>query len=275
MNILTDVLQYPFMQQALAIALLLGITCALLSCYIVLKGWALMGDAISHAILPGIVIAVIIGLPLVLGAFAAGLTCTLATGWLERRSTLRSDTLLGIIFSTLFAAGILLFQYSGNDQHLTHILFGNLLGMLPEQRWQVIAICAPVLLILAVKWRDYMLFVFDEAQSRLAGLSVPFLHTSLLIMLTLTAIGAMQAVGVVLVVAMLIAPGVSAQLVTKRFHHTLAVAVVLAVAANIAGVLISFHWDSSTGASIVLCQAAGFFLMLGLRALQHMGKRAG
>jgi len=190
MNILTDVLQYPFMQQALAIALLLGITCALLSCYIVLKGWALMGDAISHAILPGIVIAVITGLPLVLGAFAAGLTCTLATGWLERRSTLRSDTLLGIIFSTLFAVGIILFQCSGSDQHLTHILFGNLLGMLPAQRWQVIAICAPVLLILAGKWRDYMLFVFDEAQSRLAGLSVPFLHTSLLIMLTLTAIRA-------------------------------------------------------------------------------------
>ena len=265
MNILTDALQYPFMQQALAIALLLGITCALLSCYIVLKGWALMGDAISHAILPGIVIAVITGLPLIAGAFAAGLTCTLATGWLERRSTLQSDTLLGI----------LLFQHSDSDQHLTHILFGNLLGMLPAQRWQVITICALVLLILASKWRDYMLFIFDEAQARLAGLSVPLLHTSLLIMLTLTAIGAMQAVGVVLVVAMLIAPGVSAQLVTKRFHHTLAVAVALAVVANITGVLISFHWDASTGASIVLCQAAGFFLMLGLRALQHMDKQAG
>ena len=275
MNILTDALQYPFMQQALAIALLLGITCALLSCYIVLKGWALMGDAISHAILPGIVIAAVLGLPLILGAFAAGLACTLATGWLERRSTLQSDTLLGIVFSTLFAAGILLFQRSDSDQHLTHILFGNLLGMEAGQRWQVIIISALVLAILAVKWRDYMLFVFDEAQARLAGLSVPLLHTSLLIMLTLTAIGAMQAVGVVLVVAMLIAPGVSAQLVTARFHHTLAVAVLLSVAANIAGVLISFHLDASTGASIVLCQAAGFFLMLGLRALRQAGKRAG
>ena len=273
MNILTDALQYPFMQQALAIALLLGITCALLSCYIVLKGWALMGDAISHAILPGIVIAAGLGLPLIAGAFAAGLTCTLATGWLERRSTLQSDTLLGITFSTLFAAGILLFQHSDSDQHLTHILFGNLLGMLPAQRWQVITICALVLLILAGKWRDYMLFIFDEAQARLAGLSVPLLHTSLLIMLTLTAIGAMQAVGVVLVVAMLIAPGVSAQLVTTRFHHTLVVAVVLAVVANITGVLISFHLDASTGASIVLCQAAGFFLMLGLRTLLRAARR--
>ena len=145
MNPILEALQYPFMQQALAVALLLAVTCALLSCYIVHKGWALMGDAISHTVLPGIVIASSLGAPLILGAFAAGLTCTLATGWLEERSTLKSDTLLGITFATLFAAGFLLYQKSGTDQHLTHILFGNLLGMLPAQRWQVIIICALVL----------------------------------------------------------------------------------------------------------------------------------
>ena len=267
MNPILEALQYPFMQQALAVALLLAVTCALLSCYIVLKGWALMGDAISHAILPGIVIASLLGAPLIIGAFVAGLACTLATGWLEQRSTLKSDTLLGITFATLFAAGFLLYQKSGTDQHLTHILFGNLLGMTAAQLWQAVAICAVVLAILAVKWRDYLLYTFDEAQARLAGMNVPLLRTSLLVMLTLTAIGAMQAVGVVLVVAMLIAPGVSAQLVTRRFHHTLAVAVALAVVANITGVLISFHWDASTGASIVLCQSAGFVLMLALRAV--------
>ena len=271
MNPILEALQYPFMQQALAVALLLAVTCALLSCYIVHKGWALMGDAISHAVLPGIVIASSIGAPLILGAFAAGLTCTLATGWLEERSTLKSDTLLGIIFSTLFAAGFILFQYSGSDQHLTHILFGNLLGMEPSQRWQAVAVCAIVLAALALKWRDYMLYIFDEAQARLAGLHVPLLHISLLVMLTLTAIGAMQAVGVVLVVAMLIAPGVSAQLVTCRFHHTLAVAVALSVVATSGGVLISYHLDASTGACIVLCQAAGFFLMLGVRLLLRRG----
>ena len=271
MNPILEALQYPFMQQALAVALLLAVTCALLSCYIVHKGWALMGDAISHAVLPGIVIADSLGLPLILGAFAAGLTCTLVTGWLEARSTLKSDTLLGITFATLFAAGFLLYQKSGTDQHLTHILFGNLLGMTPGQRWQVIAICAAVLAVLAVKWRDYLLYTFDEAQARLAGLNVPVLRTSLLVMLTLTAIGAMQAVGVVLVVALLIAPGVSAQLVTRRFHHTLAVAVALSVAASISGVLISYHLNASIGASIVLCQAAGFLLMLGLRLLVRWG----
>ena len=217
------------------------------------------------------IIASSIGAPLILGAFAAGLTCTLATGWLEERSTLKSDTLLGITFATLFAAGFLLYQKSGTDQHLTHILFGNLLGMTPGQRWQVIAICAAVLAVLAVKWRDYLLYTFDEAQARLAGMNVTLLRTSLLVMLTLTAIGAMQAVGVVLVVALLIAPGVSAQLVTRRFHHTLAVAVALSVAASISGVLISYHLNASIGASIVLCQAAGFLLMLGLRLIWRRG----
>ena len=271
MNPILEALQYPFMQQALAIALLLAVTCALLSCYIVLKGWALMGDAISHAVLPGIVIASSLGAPLIVGAFAAGLTCTLATGWLEERSTLKSDTLLGITFATLFAAGFLLYQKSGTDQHLTHILFGNLLGMTAAQLWQVVVICAAVLAILAVKWRDYLLYTFDEAQARLAGMNVPLLRTSLLVMLTLTAIGAMQAVGVVLVVALLIAPGVSAQLVTRRFHHTLAVAVALSVAASISGVLISYHLNASIGASIVLCQAAGFLLMLGLQLIWRRG----
>ena len=173
MNPVLEALQYPFMQQALAIALLLAVTCALLSCYIVHKGWALMGDAISHAVLPGIVIASSLGAPLIVGAFAAGLTCTLATGWLEERSTLKSDTLLGITFATLFAAGFLLYQKSGTDQHLTHILFGNLLGMTAAQLWQVVVICAAVLAILAVKWRDYLLYTFDEAQARLAGMNVP------------------------------------------------------------------------------------------------------
>ena len=271
MNPILEDLQYPFMQQALTVALLLAVTCALLSCYIVHKGWALMGDAISHAVLPGIVIASSLGAPLILGAFAAGLTCTLATGWLEERSTLKSDTLLGITFATLFAAGFLLYQKSGTDQHLTHILFGNLLGMTAAQLWQVVAICAVVLAILAVKWRDYLLYTFDEAQARLAGMNVTLLRTSLLVMLTLTAIGAMQAVGVVLVVALLIAPGVSAQLVTRRFHHTLAVAVALSVAASISGVLISYHLNASIGASIVLCQAAGFLLMLGLRLIWRRG----
>ncbi|MDO4643064.1 MAG: metal ABC transporter permease [Cardiobacteriaceae bacterium] len=268
MNIITEALQYPFMQQALWVATLIGITCALLSCFLVLKGWALMGDAISHAILPGIVLANSLGLPLITGAFAAGLTCTLATGWFEKRTTLQSDTLLGIVFSTLFAAGLILFQRSNTSQHLTHILFGNLLGMLPSQRWQVLILCLFVLLVLAVKWRDFMLFVFDPVQARLTGMSIPWLHTTLLVMLTLTAIGAMQAVGVVLVVAMLIAPGVSAQLVTRRFSHTLITAVALSVCACCAGVIISFHWDASTGACIVLCQAVGFLLMLLLRSLR-------
>lgn len=272
MNGLLEALNYPFMQQALWVALLLGVTCAMLSCFLVLKGWALMGDAISHAILPGIVIAAISGLPLALGAFIAALICALATGWLEYRSALKSDTLLGIVFSGMFAAGVILFQKTDTGQHLTHILFGNLLGMQPEQRWQVFWICIVVLFVLALKWRDFMLFVFDAAHARLSGLSVPFLYVGLLALLSLTAVGAMQAVGVVLAVAMLIAPGISAQLVANRFHHMLIVAALLSASATCTGVLISFRLDASTGACIVLCQAVGFFLMLLLRHVLNYQK---
>ena len=267
-----EAFHYPFMQQALWVALLLGLTCAMLSCFLVLKGWALMGDAISHAILPGIVIAAILGWPLALGAFCAALVCALTTGWLEYRSVLKSDTLLGIVFSGMFAAGIILFQKADSGQHLTHILFGNLLGMQPGQRWQVLWICLTVLIVLALKWRDFMLFVFDAAHARLSGLSVPFLYVGLLALLALTAVGAMQAVGVVLAVAMLIAPGISAQLVVSRFHHMLIVAALLSMCATCAGVLISFRLDASTGACIVLCQAAGFFLMLLLHYGMHYRK---
>lgn len=266
MSGLLEALQYPFMQQALWVALLLGLTCAMLSCFLVLKGWALMGDAISHAILPGIVVAAVTGMPLVVGAFAAALACALATGWLEYRIPLKSDTLLGIVFSGMFAVGIILFQKTDTGQHLSHVLFGNLLGLLPEQRWQVLGICTLVLLVLALKWRDFVLFVFDSAHARLCGLSVPRLYVGLLVLLALTAVGAMQAVGVVLAVAMLIAPGISAQLVVSRFHHMLLVAALLSICATCAGVLISFRLDVSTGACIVLCQAAGFLLMLLVRA---------
>lgn len=272
MNILWEPLQYPFMQQALIVAIVVAITCALLSCFLVLKGWALMGDAISHAILPGVVVAAVFNIPLIIGAFTAGLICALATGWLERRSVLKSDTLLGIVFSGMFAAGIILFQKIDTDQHLTHILFGNLLGMEPGQRIQVFVICSLILLILAIKWRDFMLFVFDAAQARLSGLPVSWLYTALLAMLALTSVGAIQAVGVVLVVAMLIAPGISAQLVVSRFHHMLVVATILSIVSTCSGVIISFYVDASTGACIVLLQAFGFFSMLLLRYIIRYNK---
>lgn len=262
--------QYPFIQQAFWIALILGVTCAVLSCFLVLKGWALMSDGIAHALLLGVVLANIMGFPMWFGALFAAVVCALGTGFLERHSTLKSDTLLGILFSSMFALGIILFQKFHDGQHLLHILFGNLLGMYEAQQKQVWITCLVVLALLLIFGRDLKLFVFDAIHARLSGLSIPFLYTLLLLMLAFTTVAAMQAVGVVLVVAMFIAPGISAQLVTKRFGLMVLVAVLLAVLSNITGIYLSVKYNVSTAACIVLTQATCFALMLLIRHVQRL-----
>lgn len=255
-------LHYTFMQQALVIAVIVGIVCALLSCFLVLKGWSLMGDAISHAILPGVVLASIAGLPLSIGAFVSGLLCALATGYVRSNSRIKEDTALGIVFAGMFALGILMFTYIDTEQHLTHILFGNILGIEKADRIQVYVIGAVVSAVILLKWRDLTLFVFDEAHARVAGLPVKWLHYGLLILLALTSVAAIQAVGVVLVVAMLIAPGITAQLICRRFGRMMIVACSVSVFSGVFGVLLSFHADASTSACIVLTQAALFVVAL-------------
>lgn len=265
MNWLLEPLQYPFMQQALLVAVSVSIPCALLSSLIVLKGWSLMGDAIAHGILPGVVIAAWLGVPLWIGAFAAGLVCALGSGWLHRHSVIRADTLLGIVFAGMFALGIILYIRMGSGQHLTHILFGNLLGVEAATRMQVLWMSALVMVVMALKGRDFLLFVFDEIQARIAGLATGWLYMLLLALLSLTVVAALPAVGVVLVVAMLITPGISAQLVATRFRDMIWLACTLAVLASAGGIIVSFHLNASPAACIVLLQGGLFMGMLAVR----------
>ncbi len=262
-------LNYSFMQQAMGIGLLIALTCALLSCFVVLKGWSLMGDAVSHAILPGVVFAAYFNFPLAIGAFIAGITCALSTGWLENRSYLKADTLLGVVFSSMFALGILLFAKIKSEQHLTHVLFGHLLGMENSQRLQVIIISCLVIGVLLLKRRDFMLFIFDQNHARIAGLSVKWIYFLLLILLSLTAIVALQAVGVILVVSMLITPGISAQLICKQFNNMLWVAATISIVSTLFGILISFHINASTSACIIITQAIFFLVLLLIHHLQR------
>lgn len=253
-------LQYPFMQQAMLGAIIAGIVCAVLSCYLILKGWALMGDAISHAVLPGIVVAFIFGIPLVIGAFASGLFCAVATGYIKSHSRVKEDAVLGIIFSGLFALGLFLFSFVKTDQHLTHVLFGNILGILPHELWQIIIISGITLLIILIKRKDFMLYSFDPVQAQVIGLPVKFLHYTLLILLALSIVASLQAVGVILVIAMLVAPGIIGFLLTKRFPIMMIIAVTSSIFSSFMGVLVSFHIDAETGPCIVLSQASLFIL---------------
>lgn len=255
-------LEVDFMRQALLMAVLVAVPTALLSCFLVLKGWALLGDAIAHAVFPGLVLASALGAPLVVGAFVAGLGCALATGYLKRHSRVKQDTLMGVVFSGMFGLGLVLHARLPTELHLDHILLGDLLGVTPEAFWQMAVIAALVLLALACRWRDLLVLAFDAAQARALGLQVDVLHYGLLGLIALTVVGALQAVGMVPVVALLIAPGATAFLLTRSFGWMLLVATTLAVLAALGGVLLSLVWDSAPAPTMVVLLTAGFLLAL-------------
>jgi len=258
LDVLLAPLAYDFMQRALIVAILIGAVCAVLSCYLVLRGWSLMGDAISHAVLPGIVVAYVAGLPLVVGAFAAGFSCAVLTGYLKENSRVKEDTVMGIVFSGMFGLGLVMMTKVETDQHLNHILFGNMLGVTWRDVVETGLIAGTTLLIVLAKRRDLLLYCFDPQHARAIGLPVRLIHYALLILLSLTIVGSIKAVGVILVVAMLITPGATAYLLTNRFEHMLAIAATVAIGSSVLGTLLSFHVDGATGPCIVLIQAAMF-----------------
>ena len=253
-------LTIPFVQRAIFAALATGIVCALLSCFLVLKGWSLMGDAISHAVLPGIVLAYLAGIPLIIGAFTSGLFCSVATGYIKENSRIKEDTVMGIVFSGMFAFGLVLFSKVETSQHLNHILFGSVLGTSYQELIQIIAIASIVSILVIIKRRDLMLYCFDAVQAKVVGLPVKLLHYGLLSILALTIVGSLKAAGVILVIAMLIAPGITAFLLTKRFEKMLVIAVIVSAFSTVTGTLISFHLDASTSACIVILQAFIFVI---------------
>lgn len=258
MAILFEPLAFDFMRRALAVALIVGVVCAVLSCFLVLKGWSLMGDAVSHAVLPGIVLAHVTALPLAVGAFAAGLACAFGTRVLTATTRIREDAIMGIVFSGMFALGLVLFVAIPTDQHLNHILFGNVLGVTWRDVTTTASVGIPTIAFVVLKRRDLMLAAFDPGHARTLGLPVAALETCLLIALALAIVASIQTVGVILVVAMLITPGAIGHLLTQRFDAMLAVACVVAVVSSVVGVLASFHLDAATGPTIVVTQALIF-----------------
>jgi len=252
--------QFPFMQNAFWIALLVAPPTALLSCFLVLKGWALMGDAVSHATLPGIVLAWILGLPLIVGAFAAGMTCALVTGYLSHNSRVKQDTVMGVVFSGMFGIGIIMYTSITTNEHLDHILFGNMLGVGTADLWTSGLIALVVSTLLVLKWRDLLLHAFDPAQAQASGLRTNVLHYGLLAALSLTIVATLSSVGLILAVALLVTPGAIAFLVVRSFGRMLWVSVMVCAASMVGGTYASFYLDSAPAATIVLILTAVFIL---------------
>ena len=258
LNLILAPFQFPFMVNAITVSMVVAVPCALLSVFLVLKGWALMGDAMSHAVFPGIVLAWIAGIPLAIGAFIAGLFCAIATGYLDDNSRIKRDTIMGIVFSGMFGAGLVLYVSIQSEVHLDHILFGDMLGISLTDIMQTTAIALGIALIIGLKWKDLLLHAFDPHQAKASGLNTALLHYGLLCMIALTIVATLQSVGIILSISLLIAPGAIALLLVRRFIHALLLAVAVAIGCSAGGVWLAFYLDSAPAPTIVVLFTALF-----------------
>lgn len=258
----TAPLQFQFMIQALWVSILVGTVCAVLSCYLTLKGWALMGDAVSHAVLPGVVIAYGLQIPLALGAFIFGLGSVLLIGLIQAKTRVKEDAAIGLVFTGFFALGLVLISKLPSNIDLMHILFGNLLGISPENLVQTIVIVALTMVGLFIFRKDLLLFCFDPIHAKSIGLNTNFLYYLLLTILALTIVAAQQTVGIILVIAMLITPGSTAYLLTDNFDRMTILAVISSTFCSILGTYISYHLDASPAGCIVVLQTLVFLITM-------------
>lgn len=257
-DILLEPLRYEFMLRALSATAIAAVVCAVLSCWLVLIGWSLMGDAVSHAVLPGVVLAYVLGAPFAVGALVFGFLAVALIGIIRGTSRVKEDAAIGIVFTTLFALGLVLISVTPSQTDLNHILFGNVLGVSAGDLVQIAILAAVAFAILFVKRRDLTLFAFDPIHTFAIGLSPRVLSGLLLGVLALTAVVALQVVGVVLVVAMLIIPGATAHLLTDRFGRMLVIAPVLSATSSVVGIYVSYWVDASSGGLVVLVQGVVF-----------------
>jgi len=257
-DLLLEPLQYEFMLRALLTTTIAAVVCALLSCWLVLIGWSLMGDAVSHAVLPGVVLAYVVGAPFAIGALVFGFLAVALIGLIRGTSRVKEDAAIGIVFTTLFALGLVLISVTPSQTDLNHIVFGNILGISAGDLTQIAVLAALTLVILLVKRRDLTLYAFDPAHAFAIGLSPRLLGALLLGLLALTAVVALQVVGVILVVAMLIIPGATAYLLTDRFSTMLVIAPIISAASSIAGIYLSYWVDAASGGLVVVVQGVVF-----------------
>ncbi|WP_279613769.1 metal ABC transporter permease [Ancylobacter polymorphus] len=258
--LLAEPFGYEYMRNAMWVSALVGAVCAFLSCYLMLKGWSLIGDALSHAIVPGVAGAYMLGLPFAIGAFFSGGLAAAAMLFLNQRTKLREDAIIGLIFSSFFALGLFMVSLSPTSVNIQTIVLGNILTITPEDTLQLAIIGTLSLAILLVKWRDLMAVFFDEAHARSIGLKPTALKIMFFTLLAASTVAALQTVGAFLVICLVVTPGATAYLLADRFPRLLAIAVAIGAGTSFLGAYASYFLDGATGGIIVVLQTAVFLI---------------
>lgn len=260
MAFIEAVIQYGFLQKALLTSVMVGIICGIIGCFIILRGMALMGDAISHAVLPGVAISYMLGINFLIGAVLSGIITAIGIGFVSQNSRIKNDISIGIMFTAAFALGIILITLMKSSTDLYHILFGNVLAVRPSDMWITLGIGVFVLLSIFLLYKEFLVTSFDSTMAEVYGLPVRLLHYFLMTLLTLVTVASLQTVGIILVVSMLITPAATAYLLTDRLSTMLFLSAGIGTLASIAGLYFSFTYNLASGATIVLV-ATLFFLL--------------
>ncbi|WP_342510208.1 metal ABC transporter permease [Sporosarcina sp. FSL K6-2383] len=259
MNFLNSVMEYGFLQKALLTSVMVGVICGVIGCFIILRGMALMGDAISHAVLPGVAISYILGINFFIGAVATGILTAVGIGFISQNSRVKNDSSIGIVFTAAFALGILLITALKSSSDLYHILFGNVLAVRPSDMWITLIIGVIVLGSVYLFYKELLVSSFDPIMAEAYGLPTKWIHYFLMTLLTLVTVASLQTVGIILVVAMLITPASTAYLLTDRLSVMIGLSALFGAVSAIGGLYLSFTYNLASGATIVL-MATGLFI---------------
>ncbi len=275
MNILLEPLQYDFIVRALMAAIIVGVVCSILGVYIVLRGMAFLGDAMAHTILPGVVVAFLLGWPLAVGALIMGMLTALGIGALTERTALKEDTAIGVIFAGLFALGVAMLSLRGNYSiDLAHFLFGNLLGVSSADLSLTATLGSAVLLLIFLFYKEFLVLSFDPLLAETLRLPTRFLNYLLLILIAVTIVVALQVVGVALMLAILVTPAATASFLTRRLPSMMAVSAVIGVFSGVVGVYASYYLNIASGPAVVLVATLIFLIVLAATAVRRRGTLA-
>jgi len=268
MNALLEPFAYDYMATAIWVSALVGAVCAFLSAYLMLKGWSLIGDALSHSVVPGVAGAYMLGLPYAFGAFLSGGLAAAAMLFISQRSALRNDAVIGLVFTGFFGLGLFLVSLSPTSVNVNTIIFGNILAVTPMDALQLVIISGVTLLLLVIYWKDIMVVFFDESHARSIGMHTNAIKVMFFTLLSASTVAALQTVGAFLVIAMVVTPGATAYLLTDRFPRLIVISVLIGALSSAVGAYISYFLDGATGGIIVLLQTA-LFLLAFLLAPKH------